>query len=489
MDDQHQQTEKAVIEDAAPEYSEFSKPRRNFIIGLVSAAGLLGPLAGGIYLPAITVLQDEFGVSYTAINATVSVFMALCAISPLVWSAFADWKGRRPLYIMSLAVYLVANVLMAALPANFGALVFLRMLQAFGCSSVISLGAGTIADITEPAHRGFAMAIFLLGPNLGPTLGPVLGGVITGQASWRWTFGVLAILVGITWTMIILCLPETLRSRVGNGKLYKNSSFLLLPPHFASPLAPESERGPPPPKPSFAALWKLFCYLPISISSLYTAILFANYFAIAVDLPVILTDKYQWSVTGVGGGYVALGIAIIAGSLLAGRLSDWRRARKVRASGTSVIAPESRLMDQVWGTFICAAGSIMFGWFVENSIHPAAVIVATFLTGFGMSSVLVITFAFLTECTPQAAAGAMSIETMLRNPAAAIAAVVTPPLIGRMGLGWYYTGFAFLDLVVFGVGAIVLAMYGPRLRASSTKANSSGVGTPPPVKKVESTEK
>lgn len=35
------------------------------------------------------------------------------------------------------------------------------------------------------------MSIFLLGPNLGPTLGPVLGGVITGQASWRWTFGVL----------------------------------------------------------------------------------------------------------------------------------------------------------------------------------------------------------------------------------------------------------------------------------------------------------
>lgn len=43
------------------------------------------------------------------------------------------------------------------------------------------------------------MSIFLLGPNLGPTLGPVLGGVITGQASWRWTFGVLGMSHWTPW--------------------------------------------------------------------------------------------------------------------------------------------------------------------------------------------------------------------------------------------------------------------------------------------------
>ena len=128
-------------------FSGFSRRRRHFIVGLVSAAGLLGPLAGGIYLPALPVLERDFAVGGTAINATVSAFMAVCAFAPLFWSSFADWKGRRPLYILSLAVYLASNVLLAALPANFGALVFLRMVQAFGCSSVISLGAGTVADV------------------------------------------------------------------------------------------------------------------------------------------------------------------------------------------------------------------------------------------------------------------------------------------------------------------------------------------------------
>jgi MFS family permease len=133
--------------DGSISYCGFSRTRRLIIIGTVSSVGFLGPLAGGIYLPALPVLEQEFGVSNAAINATVSVFMAVCAFAGLFWSSFADWKGRRPLYIIALFTYLVSNILMAALPANFGALLFLRMVQAFGCSSVMSLGAGTVADV------------------------------------------------------------------------------------------------------------------------------------------------------------------------------------------------------------------------------------------------------------------------------------------------------------------------------------------------------
>lgn len=406
-------------------YCGFLPVQRRFIIGIVSAAGLVGPLAGGIYLPALPVLQQEFDVDSTAINATVSVFMALCAFAPLFWSAFADWKGRKPLYIISLAIYLVANVLMAALPANFGALVFLRMVQAFGCSSVISLGAGAVADVRilyfyitsdHPSDR------LLTYPWTGNRASPqriryvylpagaksrtdpwpctgrcYYGADIVEMDVWCLRYAssdfviekktatdqesslTIAIIVGVIWLLIIFVFPETLRSRVGNGRLYANTGFILWPPRLTSLLAPESERGPAPPKPSVAAFWRLFCYPPISISSVYTAILFANYFSIAVDLPVVLTDEYRWSITAVGGGYLALGVAIVMGSLFAGRFSDWRRARMVKASDDDNVEPESRLVDQIWGTVLCAAGSIMYGWFVERNIHPAAVLVATFL--------------------------------------------------------------------------------------------------------------
>ncbi|KAE8325969.1 major facilitator superfamily domain-containing protein [Aspergillus sergii] len=362
-----------------PPYTAFSRPKRVFILAVVTVAGFLGPLAGNIYLPALPILQHEFQVSSAAINATVSVFMAVFGFGPLFWSSYADWKGRRPLYLISLIVYIIANVLMAALPTNFGALVFLRIVQAFGSSAVVSMGAGTVADITEPKRRARAISYFMLGPQCGPILGPILGGAIVGQASWRWIFAFLAILAVVLWLIMLLFQPETLRARVGNGKPYSGKGWVLWPPSPFSCLAPESERGAPPPKPTLKGYWRLFTYPPIGIVSVNTAILYSSYFGIAVQLPTALENVYHWNSTEVGAGYVAVGIAMVVGSIAGGRWSDWCRARMAKALGEDKVTPEARLRDQIGGILLCAAGLAMFGWFVDRAIHPAAVLVSTFL--------------------------------------------------------------------------------------------------------------
>lgn len=177
-------------------------------------------------------------------------------------------------------------------------------------------------------------------------------------------------------------LPETLRCRVGNGSLYQTRGWLLLPPRITSPWAKESDRGPKPPKPSLLGYWKLFSYPPIGIVSFNTAMLYSTYFSIAVQLPHTLEDEYHWSSLQVGFGYLAIGVAMIVGSLLGGRMNDWRRARFVKASADGKVEPENRLVDQIWGVIVCAAGTLMFGWLVEYAKHPASVLVATFLSKF-----------------------------------------------------------------------------------------------------------
>jgi MFS family permease len=56
---------------------------------------------------------------------------------------------------------------------------------------VTAVGAGTVADITEPAKRASRMGVFLLGPQLGPLLGPLIGGQFSTMGRWRWIFGFL----------------------------------------------------------------------------------------------------------------------------------------------------------------------------------------------------------------------------------------------------------------------------------------------------------
>lgn len=77
------------------------------------------------------------------------------------------------------------------MPKNIAALMILRILQAFGASSVSSVGAGTVADLVETEKRATAISIFLLGHQLGLNVGPPIGGAITNAGSWRWMFGFL----------------------------------------------------------------------------------------------------------------------------------------------------------------------------------------------------------------------------------------------------------------------------------------------------------
>lgn len=110
--------------------------------------------------------------------------------------------------------------------------------------------------------------------------------------------------------------------------------------------------------------------------------LYSTYFAIAVQLPTELAFRYHWSPAAVGAGFLAVGIAMVVGSLCGGRFSDWRRARAAKASEDGKVDPEFRLVDQIWGVLVCVAGCVMYGWLVDVSAHPAAVLFATFLSEF-----------------------------------------------------------------------------------------------------------
>lgn len=65
--------------------------------------------------------------------------MVFQGVSPAIWGAFADAWGRRPIYLTTLAVY-IGTTIGCALAPNYPALLVLRMLQAFGSSSVIAIG-------------------------------------------------------------------------------------------------------------------------------------------------------------------------------------------------------------------------------------------------------------------------------------------------------------------------------------------------------------
>ncbi|PSN66443.1 MFS general substrate transporter [Corynespora cassiicola Philippines] len=446
-------------------YTAFSHSRQIFILTIVTAAGFFAPICGSIYMPSLILFEKIFRTSSTVINATVAVYMGVFAISPLFGAAASDYGGRKTVYIVCLAVFLIANTLLAVLPPNLGSLFTLRVFQAIGASMVTSIGAGTVADITTPMKRASRMGIFLLGPQLGPILGPFIGGFFSDESHWRWIFGFLSITCFPVYLLILFGLPETLRGLVGDGSVWSETSSWIVKPKLCQEQVVNSSRYPRAPPPTIKGLIKILIWVPNLIVTLIGGFNFAGLYCIYLVFPRVWQVNYGFSGNETGYAYLAPeGITLLVASVTIGRLSDmlYRRAKAKRPDTTPV--PEKRLDLQVWGLLVSAAGRALFGWSIKQNYHPAVGLVASAIAGTGAGIVMVTSTAYQTECQPTAAASLVALTGMARNGGSAIAAAIIDELLKAMGYGWLFTGIAILDIICIG-GLIFIRIKGHVYRA------------------------
>ncbi|SMN19590.1 similar to Saccharomyces cerevisiae YBR180W DTR1 Putative dityrosine transporter, required for spore wall synthesis [Maudiozyma saulgeensis] len=455
-------------------YSCFTKWQVFTIFFIVIFIGFLGPMSGNIYIPALPLLQEEFKVSTTVINSTVSVFMGVFAIGPLFWGAFADLGGRKILYMISILIMVIVNILLASMPTNIVSLYILRVAQAFGSSSVMSLGAGTVTDLTKPTHRGKAIAYFMLGPNLGPIVAPIIAGLILMHGEhWRWLFGFTAIMAGTALIMVIVVLPETLRCKVGNGdpgwKDFRGINDIQSGDDANPAVNPQKKKWrffadigkfkpvsncvdfkelyPSPPRFNLKLYWKLLLVLPVSLTSIATALLFANYYAFSVTLSHYLKDNYNMTILQIGACYVCPGVSMVLGSQIGGHLSDHLRNRWLRKHEGKQYPLELRLVLQIPGILINTLGCIGYGWAIQKHYPLAVVLVFSGLNAFGLTWCSNTTMTYLTELLSRRAAGAVALSSLFRNIAATISSALIIKFTQLIGIGMSFTVLGLCNII------------------------------------------
>lgn len=160
--------------DETERYSVFTTAEKWCIVAMVSYAAWFSTLSSFIYYPALHALSQTFSVSVDKINLTVASYMAVATVAPALVGDTADVLGRRPVYMVSLSLYMGANIAIV-LANSYSALVGLRVLQALAisgmlsnsvlqslltCSGTFSIAYGVITDVASPAERGsFASAV------------------------------------------------------------------------------------------------------------------------------------------------------------------------------------------------------------------------------------------------------------------------------------------------------------------------------------------
>jgi hypothetical protein len=118
------------------QYSVFSKWRKRYIVGLVALAAWFSTLSSFIYYPSIPLIAQDLHLSIAQINLSITTYMAVSAVAPSITGDASDIYGRRPLYLLTLSMYLLANIGLA-IQSSFTGLLLVRMLQSAGISGMV----------------------------------------------------------------------------------------------------------------------------------------------------------------------------------------------------------------------------------------------------------------------------------------------------------------------------------------------------------------
>jgi len=129
-------------------------------------------LAATMFAPGVQELVSEFSITDSTVAAmTVSLYVLGFALGPIILAPLSELCGRLIIYLVCNVVYL-AFTLGCAFATNTAMFLVFRFICGCAAAGPMSIGGGTIADVTPQDKRGKAMALFAMGPILGPVSDP-----------------------------------------------------------------------------------------------------------------------------------------------------------------------------------------------------------------------------------------------------------------------------------------------------------------------------
>lgn len=205
------------------------------VIGLLA---VVGPFAIDMYLPALPRLSSDLDASAPETQFTLTAFFIGFGVSQLGYGPLSDQFGRKPPLYVGLAIFL-AGTIGCALAPTISSLSAARLVQGVGAAAVMVVPRAIVRDLHTGTAATRLMATVMLVISVSPMLAPLAGSVLMTVASWRWIFGVLAVVGAVSLFVTRFVLPETLpperRHAARGAELARGAGRLLRDPAFVGP--------------------------------------------------------------------------------------------------------------------------------------------------------------------------------------------------------------------------------------------------------------
>ncbi len=152
----------------------------------------------------VRIANDLHGFDQQAWATT--AYLITATISTPLYGKLADIYGRKPFYLLAIAIFVVGSAA-CTFATSMYELAGFRAFQGLGAGGLMSLAMTIVGDIVPPRERARYQGYFMMVFGTATVAGPVLGGFFSdydtlwGIDGWRWVFlvnvpvGVIALAV------------------------------------------------------------------------------------------------------------------------------------------------------------------------------------------------------------------------------------------------------------------------------------------------------
>lgn len=416
---------------------------------------------------AFPAMRREFASSTLTELAWVLTAYAVVFAAVLVPAGrLGDLYGRRRLFSIGLAVFLVGSALSAA-AGSLPFLVFARVIQAIGGAAMTPNSLGVILPTFPPQQRAAVIGGWAAIAGIGAAAGPVIGGVLA-EVSWRLIF-----LVNLPIGLIALLLvprvisevrqeeERTLPDLIGAALLAISIGLLTLAlsqgpgwgwdGRVLSSLVASAIAGA-------VFVWRsarhvapvvdlrMLAVLSFALASAATVLFFGAFSALLVSNVLFLTEVWGLSVLEAGLATLPGPVAAAVLAALAGRLAGRFGSGRIGSIGGLIFGASA-----FWLLVRMGAGS---------SAVPEFMMIQ-FVGGFGIGMVLPALTAIAVTGLPSARlATGIGVQTMFRQIGGALGVAAWVASVGAAGEllrpAAFEAGWWFIALSAIGAGVALL---------------------------------
>ena len=175
-------------------------PAQRRLIQVLFVGVFMAALDSAIVGPVLPALRAAFGIDNRTAGLLTTVFALSSMFSTALMAYLSDRYGRRPVYLVSVALFAVGSLCIALAP-SFDSLLISRAFQGMGAGGIAPVASAVIGDVFTPERRGRILGLIGATHGMAFVLGPPVATLLTSTLGWRWVF-----LVNIPVALVVLVL-------------------------------------------------------------------------------------------------------------------------------------------------------------------------------------------------------------------------------------------------------------------------------------------